>query len=208
MSTLVQSPVCDSLAVYLAAMNRALVNVVLLAASITVAAQSKKVPDILTVASAGAVADGKYTNSFFRLTLAAPNATIELNPLVNKEGGRARLVQVLVKQTTFDNTYTFAVLADTLAKYPQLQSPAHYVRSVRHQLEREGLPTVREEFPITISGVEFTGAILEERVPEGRKYYRGMYAAFRDGFILSFDVEAASPEKVNELVVRFVTLAK
>ena len=195
--------------VYLAAMNRALVTVVLIAATITdVAAQSKKAPDISTVASAGGVADGKYMNSFFRLTVAAPSATLELNPLVNKEGGRARLLQVRAKRTTFDNTYTFAVLADTLAKYPQLQSPAHYVRSVRHQLEREGLPTVREEFPITISGVEFTGAILEEHVPEGGKYYRGMYSAFRDGFILSFDAEAESPEKVNELVVRVVNLAK
>jgi hypothetical protein len=171
-------------------MNRALVTVVLVAAAITdVAAQGKKTPDISTVASAGAVADGKYT-------------------LVNKEGGRARLVQVLAKQIAFDNTYTFAVLADTLAKYPQLQSATQYVRSVRHQLEREGLPTVREEFPITISGVDFTGAILEEHVPEGRKYYRGMYSAFRDGFVLSFDVEAASPEKINELVVRVVSIAK
>jgi hypothetical protein len=190
-------------------MNRALVTVVLVAAAIIdVAAQDKKTPDISTVASAGAVADGKYTNSFFRLTVAAPNGTLELNPLVNKEGGRARLVQVLAKQIAFDNTYTFAVLADTLAKYPQLQSATQYVRSVRHQLEREGLPTVREEFPITISGVDFTGAILEEHVPEGRKYYRGMYAAFRDGFVLSFDVEAASPEKINELVVRVVSITK
>lgn len=188
-------------------MNRVLVTVVLVAASIT-AAESTKTPDISTVASAGKVADGKYTNSFFKLTVAAPDATLELNPLVNKEGGRARLVQVLAKQTTFENTYTIAVLADTLAKYPQLQFPALYVRSVRHQLERDGLTTVREEFPITISGVEFTGAILEEHTPQGRKYYRGMYSAFRDGFILSFDVEAASPEKVNELLVRVVSLAK
>jgi hypothetical protein len=189
-------------------MNRYLVTVVLVAAAITdVAAQGKKTPDISTVASAGAIADGKYTNSFFRLAVAAPNARLDLNPLVNKEGGGARLVQVMAKQTAFDNTYTFAVLADTLAKYPRLQSATQYVRSVRHQLERESLSTVREEFPITISGVDFTGAILEEHVPEGRKYYRGMYSTFRDGFVLSFDVEAASPEKVNELVVRAVSIS-
>jgi len=190
-------------------MNRAIVRVVLVAAAIShVAAQQDKAPDISKVASSGAIAEGKYSNSFFRLTVAAPNATLELNPLVNKGGGRARLVQILAKQTTFENTYTLAVLADTLAKYPQLQSPAQYVRSVRHQLEGEGLPTVREEFPIAISGVDFTGAILEEHVPEGRKYYRGMYSAFLDGFILSFDVEAASPENVNDLFVRSVSLAQ
>jgi len=188
-------------------MSHALATTVLVAATIT-GAMAQKAPDISTVASAGAIADAKYTNSFFKLTVAAPDATLELNPLVNKEGGRARLVQVLAKQTTFDDTYTLAVLADTLAKYPQLQSPTQYVRSVRHQLEKEGLLTVREEFPIIISAVEFTGAVLEEHAPEGRKYYRGMYSAFRDGFILSFDVEAASPEKVNELVVRVVSLAK
>jgi hypothetical protein len=89
-------------------MNRDLVTVVLVAAAITdVAAQGKKTPDISTVASAGAIADGKYTNSFFRLAVAAPNARLDLNPLVNKEGGGARLVQVMAKQTAFDNTYTF-----------------------------------------------------------------------------------------------------
>jgi hypothetical protein len=71
-------------------------------------------------------------------------------------------------------------------------------------LEIEGLPAVREEFPLTIGGVEFTGAILEEHVPAGRKYYRGMYSTFRNGYILSFDAEAASENKLNELVTRLV----
>ena len=159
------------------------------------------------LAAKSGLADGGSAPSFFGSGVAAPNAALEPNPLVNNAGGRARLLQALAKQTTFENTYTFAVLADTLAKHPRLQSPSHYVRSVRHELEREGLSTVREEFRITISGVEFAGAILEEHALDGRKYYRGIYSAFRDGFILSFDVEAASPEKVNDLVVRVVSLA-
>jgi len=134
-----------------------------------------------------------------------PNATFQLNPLVNAAGERARLLQVLAKPVKWEDTYTFAVLADSLNKYPQLQSPAQYVRSVRHQLEKGGLLTVREEFPISIGAIQFTGTILQESVPAGRKYYRGMYSTFCNGYILSFDAEAASEDKLNELVARIVT---
>jgi hypothetical protein len=131
-----------------------------------------------------------------------------LNPLVNSAGGRARLLQVLAQSPQWEDRYTFAVLADSLTKYPQLQDPAQYVRSVRHRLEKEGLSTLREEFPITIGGLRFTGAILQESGPKGRSYYRGIYATFRDGYALSFDAEAASESKLNELVTGIVTFMK
>ena len=115
---------------------------------------------------------------------------------------------MLAKPTKWEGTYSFAVLADFQSRYPQLQSPAQYVRSVRHQLEKEGLPTVRGEFPVAIGGVQFTGAIVQEHVPAGRKYCRGIYATFPNGFILSFDAEAATEEKLNELVTRIVTFRK
>ena len=169
-----------------------------------IAAQNSKAVDISAVAAAGRVSDDKYSNPLLRITVEAPNGTLQANPLVNKDAGRARLVQILSKQTTWEDTYTFAVLADTLARYPQLQSPAQYVRSVRHQL---GLATLREEFPISISGVQFTGAIMQEEV-DGRKHCRGLYTTFRDGFILSFDAEAATEDKLNALVKRLVNLGK
>ena len=171
------------------------------------AAQSPKAVDISAVAAAGRVSDGNYSNSLLRITVKAPNGTLQANPLVNKEAGRARLVQILSKQTAWEDTYTLAVLADTLARYPQLQSPAHYVRSVRHQLEKEGLTTLREEFPIAISDVQFTGAIMQEEV-DGRRHCRGLYTTFRDGFILSFDAEAASEDRLNALVKSSVNLGK
>ncbi|PYX85097.1 MAG: hypothetical protein DMG70_04820 [Acidobacteria bacterium] len=174
----------------------------------SIVAQNSKAVDISAVAAAGRLSDDKYSNSLLRITVDAPNGTLQANPLVNKEAGRVRLVQILSKQTTWEDTYAFAVLADTLARYPQLQSPAHYVRSVRHQLEKEGLVTLREEFPITIGGVQFTGAILQQQVPNGRKHCRGLYTTFRDGFIVSFDAEAATEEKLNELVKRLVNFAK
>lgn len=170
------------------------------------AAQAPRKADISTVAAAGAISEHRYTNSFFKLTIYAPNATLELTPQVNEGEQRARLVQLLSKQAKWEDTYTFAVLADSLTKYPQLQAPAQYVRSVRQQMERQGLLTVRQEFPITIGGVQFTGAVLQEQVASGRKYYRGIFTTFRDGYILSFDAEAASGDKLNDLVKRLVKI--
>lgn len=161
-------------------------------------------PDISDIAAAGRVSNSEYTNSLLKLSVNAPNATLQANPLVDKEGQRARLVQIFSKPATWDDTYTFAVLADTLARYPHLESSEEYVRSVRHQLEREGLVTLREEFPITIDDVRFTGAIMQEQTPDGRKYCRGLYTTFRNGLILSFDAEAATQGKLNDLVKRSV----
>jgi hypothetical protein len=168
-------------------------------------AQTKKPADLSTVIAAGTVDGSRYTNPYFKLTIDAPNATLALNTVVSPAGDRARLLQVQSKQgAEWNDRYTFAVATDTLTKYPQLQSPAQYVRGIRHQLEKEGLPTVREEFPVTIAGVGFTGAVLQEQVPSGKKYYRGIYTTFRSGYILSFDVEAPSEDKLNEVVSRLV----
>jgi hypothetical protein len=189
-------------------MKTLIVTIISLLEMATVFGQARKADDISAVAATGAVSGEHYTNSFFRLTIDARNATLHSSPLVNAAGQRARLVQVLSNPAKWEDTYTFAVLADALGQHPKLQSSGQYVSSVRHQLEKEGLPTVREEFPITIDGVVFTGAILEEHVPGGRKYYRGLYSTFRNGYILSFDAEASSEVKLNELVTRVVRFTK
>lgn len=184
-----------------------IVMVVALAAVLV--AQSDRPPDVTTVAAAGSVTKFGYTNSYFKLSILAPNATVNLNPLVNASGGRARLVQVLSDGKNWNETYTFAVLADALANYhPPLESTTIYVRSIRHNLEREGLSTVKEEFPVTIAGTQFTGAILQEQTPEGRKYFRGMYSTFRNGYALSFDVEGASEAKLTEMLAHMVVFPK
>ena len=187
-------------------MKKSIITAILLTVSLLAIslAQTKKPADISTVIAAGTVDGSRYTNRYFKLTIDAPNATLALNPLVSPVGARARLLQVQSKQAEWNDRYTFAVLADTLTEYPQLQSPAQYVRSVRHQLEKGGMSTVREEFQITIAGVGFTGAVLQEQVPSGQKYYRGLYTTFRSGYILSFDVEAPSEDKLNQVVSRLV----
>jgi hypothetical protein len=192
--------------IYTYDMKRSIVTAVLLTVGLAAIspAQTKKPADISTVIAAGTVDGSRYTNSYLKLTIDAPNATLALNTVVSPAGVRARLLQVQSKQAEWNDRYTFAVLTDTLTKYPQLLSPAQYVRSVRHQLEKEGLPTVREEFQVTIAGVGFTGAVLQEQVPSGQKYYRGIYTTFRRGYILSFDVEASSEDKLHEVVSRAV----
>jgi len=185
-------------------MKRALVvSVMTVAVSWTLAAQTKIFVAISAVAAAGSITDGRYTNSYFKLTVDAPNATLELNPVVNNKGQFARLLQIESKPTSWENTYALAVLADALAINPQVQSPLQWVRSVRHKLEQGGLPTVQEEFPITIAGEQFTGAILQPQVND-RKIYRGIFAAFRNDYVLTFDVEAASPDRVKKLVTELV----
>src|SRR5438876_7502224 len=114
----------------------------------------------------------KYKNLFFRLTIDAPHAKFEIAPLVNTSEKRARLVQILADSVKFDERYTFGVLADTLSMYPQLQSAAHYVRSVRHQLEKEGLTTVHEEFPVLVSGVPFRQPRWRDRRQRGASMSR------------------------------------
>jgi hypothetical protein len=175
----------------------------------SIASQSSKSVDISAIAAAGRVSDDKYSNPVLSIEVVAPNATLQANPLVDKEGGgRARLLQVLSKQAGSDDTYTFAVLVDTLATYPQLQSPAHYVRSVRHQLEKNGFATVRGEFPITVGGLQFTGAIVRQHAPNSREHCRGLYTTFRNGLIISFDAEATTEEKLNQLVKRLVNFGQ
>jgi hypothetical protein len=61
--------------------------------------------------------------------------------------------------------------------------------------------------PIIIGGVQFTGAILQEQASNERKYFRGMYATFRNGYILSFDAEASSDARLNQLVAQIVKFA-
>lgn len=178
--------------------------VLLLSLILFSSAQTQKFVGISEVSAAGTLKDDKYTNAFLEFSVKASNSTQTLNPSVQTSAQRARLVQIEAKPTTWENTYTFAVIADLLAVNPLTKKPSDYIQALRRSLEHQGFPTVREEFPIKISGLDFTGAVFQEQVPNGRKYYRGIYTTFRKGYILTFDVEAPSEEKLNELVTTAV----
>ncbi len=74
---------------------------------------------------------------------------------------------------------------------------------MRHQLEKEGLTTVQEESPLTISGLPFVQAIMKT-TGQDRPHYQGMYTTFLRGYIVSLQVEAPSQERLKEIVQTMV----
>ena len=119
---------------------------------------------------------------------------------MNVEGRRARLVNIVFDSPDGAKNYTIGLMADSQENYPKEMTSAVYVRSVRHQLEREGLPTEREEFPILIAGLPFVGAIL--KVPEKPNfgYRRGIYSTFLNGYVLSLEVQARDQERIQHVL--------
>jgi hypothetical protein len=102
-----------------------------------------------------------------------------------------------------DSSYPFAILVGSVANHPQIKSPAQYFRSVRHALEKEGLKTRGDGFPIEISGMPFTGAIME--VPGERvSCFRGVYSTFANEYIVSFDLTARKEEVIEKLVASLI----
>lgn len=71
----------------------------------------------------------------------------------------------------------------------------------------DGLLTEREEFPSKLSGVGFVGAIL--KVPEKPNfgYRRGIYAAFLNGYVVSFEVQARDEERIKQVLSTTIKVA-
>ena len=51
------------------------------------------------------------------------------------------MVNVVYDSPDGAKNYTIGILADSLENYPKGMTTTVYVRSVRHELERDGLPT-------------------------------------------------------------------
>src|SRR5207302_10560083 len=94
-----------------------------------------------------------YNNAYLGITLTAPLAKFTAPSLVNVAGRRARLVNIVYDSRDGAKNYTIGLLADSLENYPKGISATIYVRSVRHQLERDGLLTERKEFSTKVSGM-------------------------------------------------------
>jgi hypothetical protein len=159
--------------------------------------------DISSVIAAGKFISNRYQNDYLGLVFIAEGGHVKAGSVTNVAGKRARLVEALSDSGEPDSSYSFSILVDSLANYPQMKSSAQYVRSVRHSLEKEGLQTIREEFPIEISGMPFTGAIME--VP-GRQvpYFRGLYSTFTGGYVVSFDLTAQKKDVIEKLASSLV----
>jgi hypothetical protein len=159
--------------------------------------------DISSLIAAGKITGNQYQNDYLGLTFTAEGGHVKPSSVTNLAAGRARIVEAISDSDAPDSSYSFEILVDGVANYPQIKSPAQYLRSVRHSLEKEGLRTLREEFSVEISGIPFTGAIMEvpgEQIP----YFRGMYTAFVNGYIVSFDLTARKEPVIEKLVASLV----
>ena len=110
------------------------------------------------------------------------------------------MVNIVYDSPDGAKNYTIGLLADSLDNYPKGMSTTVYVRSVRHQLERDGLITEREEFPTKVSDTAFVGAVL--KVPEKPNfgYRRGIYATFLKGYVVSLEVQARDEERIQQVL--------
>ena len=158
--------------------------------------------DISAVFAEGKVSGNEYKNDYFGLTLTPAGAQF-VEGFISSAGTRARLIEADANVKNWEDRYSIAVLADALSANPLVQSPAHYARSLRHQLEREGMTTAQEESPIEISGLPFVQAAMKV-TEQGQTHYQGMYTTFLNGYILSLQVEAATPERLKQIVLSMV----
>jgi hypothetical protein len=151
----------------------------------------------------GRISGTEYKNEYFGLTLTAAPGQFTQCGFLSSEGKRARLVDVENNSSNFQDKFELTVLADSLAANPLLHAQEEYVRSVRHQFEKQGMETEKVESHIEVSGLPFVQAIL--KVNEGgNSHYRAIYTTFLNGYIVSTDVSAATPEKIAQVVTRAV----
>jgi hypothetical protein len=162
---------------------------------------------VSAVVAEGSVKDGVYSNSYLGITITAPDAKFTVPSLVNEPGRRARLLNAVYDSPDGAKNYTIGLMVDSVENYPKTMSTVVYVRSVRHQLEKDGLLTEREEFPLTIPGLAFTGAIL--KVPEKPDfgYRRGIYSTFRNGYVLSLEIQARDQKRIQQVLSSAVKIA-
>jgi hypothetical protein len=174
----------------------------LLSLAVTVAAQTST-RDIAAVFAEGEVDGNEYRNDYFGLTLRPVGAEFAKGGFISSQGKRARLIDAEANAKKWEDKYSIAVLADALSANPLIHSPEQYVRSVRHQFEKEGMQTVEQESSIEISGLPFVQATMKT-TQQGLMHYQGMYTTFLNGYILSLQVEAPSPERLRQIVLSMV----
>jgi len=159
--------------------------------------------DIADIYAEGKVSGNVYKNDYFGVTLTLESGAFTKGGFLSTQGKRARLIDAASNATNWQDKFDIAILADLLAANPLIRSAQQYARSVRHQFEKEGMETIQEEAPVNVSGVPFIEVVLKVK-DSGPGHYRAIYTAFRNGYILSLDVSAATPDKITQLVSKTV----
>ena len=212
---LVITPVCNSYVErtsiptrgVLKTMNQALKNllVVGMALWLSSAAQGQAPKsDISSVAAAGKVNGDVYQNSYFGITLSAPKAHWSVRGPISVQQRQGRLIHAVYDsgrpERGPEENCTLALLVDSLESFPKGTSTELYVRRARHRLEGDNLKTYREEFPLTVSGIPFTGTVFRffERPDFG--YYRGLYSTALNGYFVTIEVQCGREENLQKLL--------
>jgi hypothetical protein len=166
--------------------------------------------DISAVAAAGKVTGDVYQNSYFGITLSAPKAHWSVRGPISVQRRQGRLSDAVYDsgrpEKGPEENYTLALIVESQENLPKGTSTELYVRRVRRGLESDNLKTYREEFPLTVSGIPFTGTIFRffERSDFG--YYRGLYSTALDGYFVTFEVQCGSEEKLQKLLSSALTI--
>ena len=157
-------------------------------------AETSKMADIKTVTAAGHVKGADYENSYFGVTvrLPQPNEQLVLNGLVAEN--RAILLEAVHAEGEMQQRHKFVIVAQS-ASIPGLSSTAQFVRSVRHQLEKEGFQTVRAEATVMIGGHEF---IQSELMMKDKSYWKAILATPIKGYMFGFWMEASNKEQLDK----------
>jgi hypothetical protein len=157
--------------------------------------------DISGIVAAGKINGDIYSNTYFGISLTAPKAQFSAPVSVNIGRRNARLVNISYDSPEGAKNYTLGLMAESLKNYDKNMSPTAYVRMWRQELERlDGLTTFRGEFPLTISGIPFMGAVLKVHDKVNGEYYRGIYSSFIAGYVLSIDVQSGSEDRLQSLL--------
>ena len=152
--------------------------------------------DIKTIAAAGHVNGKEYQNSYFGVSvqLPEPNEHLILNGLVAEN--RAILLEAVNEKGDVQQWHNFVIVAHS-ADIPGLSSTAQFVRSLRHQLEGEGLQTMRAEIPVTIGGHEFIESDLKMDSKD-KYYWKAVMLTQIKGYMFGFWMEAVNKEQLDK----------
>ena len=155
-------------------------------------AGTSKRTDMKTVAAAGHVNGMRYENSYFGVTvrLPQPNEHLIVNGLVAQN--RAILLEAVNGKGEAQKGRKFVIVAYS-SDIPGLTSTTQFVRSVRHQLEREGFQTTRAEVRVAMAGREFIRSDLKMK---SENYWKAVMLTQIKGYMFGFWMEAATEEEL------------
>lgn len=166
-------------------------------------AETVKKLDMKAVAAAGHLKGTEYLNSYFGVSvrLPQPNEQLIVNGFVAEN--RAILVEAVNGKGEAQKRKKFVIVAYS-SDIPGLTSTTQFVRSVRHQLEREGFQTTHAELRVVIAGHEFIRSDLKMK---SENYWKAVMLTQVKGYMFGFWMEAATEEelaKVTKLDDRIV----